>query len=671
MLWWVKRLITLRKTFRAFGRGSFRLLRPDNTKVLAFVREYEDERMLVVANLSRFVQYVQLDLKDYAGCIPEEALGRTRFPRVSDQPYLLTIGPHGFMWFALPLPEPASESPRESTGAGQPQLPLLRGSGPLANWFRPARLEEVEGLLPDYLRRNGLLSNRASVSSCEITHVAPIRLGETEVWFLIVEVEPRDGSSQTISLGLTFVPEGELEQLLEPLHLAGFAQIPGSEPGVICDALAVPACCRGLLRGILAGRSRQVENGEIDAVPLFGVSAIDTAEAAGLSLTLHRNQRDDTSVSFGESYLLKTFRRIEEGVNPDLEIGRFLNQQSNYHGSAPVLGYIEYRRRGEAPITLGVLHSYVSNQGTAWQFTLDQLSQYFERVAALPREEDAPSLSGVSNEAAKSDGTHELPMRELIGGYIDSAALLGRRTAELHRALAPGRTSPEFEPQPIGRLYQRSLYQSMRNLTGRLCGRLSRIDHSIGESARPLAQRIVASQELLLHRFRAVLDPTLGGQRVRCHGDYHLGQLLFTGKDFVITDFAGDDTRSIGERRVKRSPLVDVACMVRSFDYVVQSVLLGIADPRGRPPGVIRPEDRAALEPWAHRWYEYVAREFVGAYVEDMKPTELLPGTTLGIFNLLELLLLEKALLEIDLELSEPPGLGRDSPAGGDPIART
>ncbi len=597
LLWWVKRLITLRKTFRSFGRGSFRLLRPDNTKVLAFVREHEDERVLIVANLSRFVQYVQLDLKDYAGCIPEEALGRTRFPRVSDQPYLLTIGPHGFMWFALPPPEPASESPRESTGQGQSPLPLLRRSGPIAYWFRPERLEEVEALLPNYLSRSGLLSNRASVSSCEITHVAPIRIGETEVWFLIVQVEPRGGSSETISMGLTFVPEGELEHLLEPLSRAGFARIAGETPGVLCDALAVPACCRGLLRGILAGRSRQVEDGEIEAMPLSRRAAIDHAETAELALAVHRSQRDNTSVSFGESYLLKTFCRVEEGVNPDLEIGRFLNQQSEYHGSSPVIGLIEYRRRGAGPITLGVLHGYVANQGTAWQFTLDQLSQYFERVAALPREEDQQSQSANPHEAAKSDGMHELPMRELIGGYVDSAALLGHRTAELHRALASTRTSPDFEPQPFGRLYQRSLYQSMRNLTGRLCSRLSRNNVLIGESARPLAERIVADQDLLLHRFRAVLDPTLGGQRIRCHGDYHLGQLLFTGKDFIISDFAGDDSRTIGERRVKRSPLVDVACMVRSLDYVVQSVLLGIADARGRPPGVIRPEDRARSSP--------------------------------------------------------------------------
>ncbi len=243
-------------------------------------------------------------------------------------------------------------------------------------------------------------------------------------------------------------------------------------------------------------------------------------------------------------------------------------------------------------------------------------------------------------------------MPELIGGYLESAALLGRRTAELHRALA-GRTDRAFAPEPFGRLYQRSVYQSLRNLTGRLCARLSRMTDAVPEAARPLAERIIADQDLLLERFRGVLDPTYLGQRIRCHGDYHLGQLLFTGKDFIVSDFEGDSARPIGERRVKRSPLLDVACMIRSLDYAVQSVLLGIADARGRPPGVIRPEDRQALGPWAPVWYEFVSREFVSAYIESIGPTELLPRTTDATFNLVELYLLEKSLLEIDFELTD------------------
>ena len=254
LLWWVKRLVALRKTFRAFGRGSFRLLRPDNTKVLAFIREYQDERVLMVANLSRFVQYVLLDLKDYAGVIPEEVLGRTRFPQVTDEPYLLTLGPHAFIWFSLPVPVAPIDAKAGPHGLDEVELPLLRGKRPLPKRFQPENWDELEALLPQYLHRNRLLSSRTAISSCEIVHVAPIRVGEIEVWYLIVRVDPRGGISETISLVLAFVPEDQIEQLLVPPEIAGFARVSGPEPGVLCDALAVPACCRGLLRGILAGR---------------------------------------------------------------------------------------------------------------------------------------------------------------------------------------------------------------------------------------------------------------------------------------------------------------------------------------------------------------------------------------------------------------------------------
>ncbi len=207
---------------------------------------------------------------------------------------------------------------------------------------------------------------------------------------MIVQVDPHGGITESVALCLSFVPEAELDQLLIPLESAGFARISGASPGALCNALAVRGCCRGLLRGILAGRSRHVEDGEIVALPLAAEGATNLAELAELSLSLHRNERPNMSVIYGESYILKTFSRVEDGVNPDLEVGRALAQHSDYQGFAPVVGFIEYRRRGAAPVTLGVLHRYVSNQGTAWQFTLDQLSQYFERVAALPRDVSPP-----------------------------------------------------------------------------------------------------------------------------------------------------------------------------------------------------------------------------------------------------------------------------------------
>src|SRR5262249_11137008 len=265
-------------------------------------------------------------------------------------------------------------------------------------------------------------------------------------------------------------------------------------------------------------------------------------------------------------------------------------------GAAAVAGYVDLRRRGSPPATLAVLHKFVPNQGTAWQYTLDQLSGYFERAAALSRDSrpapppEAPLLG--NGEAAAGHGEWQ----ELLGGYLETARLLGRRTAELPLALAGNAADPAFTPEPFSKLYQRSIYQSMRNMTGRVCQRLARDRHRLPPETRELGDRVVGSRDEILKRFRTILDPSIGGMRIRCDGDLHLGQLLFTGKDFVIIDFEGEGFRTIEDRRVKRAPLRDVAGMVRSLDYAARSVLLGLASSRGRSPGVIRPEDRPALE---------------------------------------------------------------------------
>jgi maltose alpha-D-glucosyltransferase/alpha-amylase len=366
-----------------------------------------------------------------------------------------------------------------------------------------------------------------------------------------------------------------------------------------------------------------------------------------LPISLRRSERDNTGVVYGESFIYKSFRRLEDGVNPDLELGRELTK-AGFSGAAQVVGHIEYHRRGAEPSTLGVLHKFIPNQGTAWQYTLDQLSAYFERVAALSRQAppSATKLVGEMENGVSVDGWHEL-----LGSYLETVRAIARRTAELHTVLANVRT-PSFVPEPFGKLYQRSIYQSMRNLTGRLCGRLVRERSELPAEARLIAERLAASQNDLLKRFRGVLEGELGGARIRCHGDYHLAQLLHTGKEFVIIDFEGEPTRPLGERRLKRSPLRDVASMVRSFDYAAQSVLLERASSRGRSPGLIRPEDRVLLSGWATAWYNRVSHEFVTAYVAAMSRSDLLPDTEERLLMFLDLLVLEKALQEIDTELT-------------------
>jgi maltose alpha-D-glucosyltransferase/alpha-amylase len=403
----------------------------------------------------------------------------------------------------------------------------------------------------------------------------------------------------------------------------------------------------------LDGKTIRVPGAELVAVPLLEspVAAADTT----LPISVRRSERNNTAVEFGQEFILKTFRRAEDGVNPDLEIGRYLARQTDYHGSAPIAGYVEYRRRGGEPATLAVLHRYVTNHGTAWQHALDQLSTYFERAAAISPEQRIAippllPLVGTAEEENESNG-----WLDLIGGSLEMARLLGQRTGDLHLALSTSRANPVFSPEPLSKLYQRSVYQTMRNQIGRVAQRLYRVRDSLPPNIRELADVIVDHRDAILKRFRAILDIESSGMRIRCHGDFHLGQLLFTGKDFVVIDFEGEAARPLEDRRVKRSPLRDVACMNRSFDYVVRSVLLGFVSHRGHSPGVIRPEDCRTLEPWADAWVNRVSRAYVSEYLKTVQTANLLPPAEVDQRLMLELFALEKGLQETENELSSRP----------------
>ena len=573
---------------------------------------------------------------------------------------MLTLGPHGFLMFTLPVSAHAAAGafdPAAGEAATEVELPVLPGSLPLAERFQEDSWDDLEAILPAYIERRHLVANPKAIAAVHVIDAFPIH-GLVEIWFVLVRVDSRVGMAETLNMAFTRVEEDRADQLLMPLSAAAFARMRGQDAGILCHALAVPECDKAILGAILNGEVHRAGDREIAAFRLEGRGADEASEGSLEPIHVQRSQRRNISVTFGESYMLKTFRRVEEGLNPDFEIGRYLTNRPDYDGTAPVLGAIEYHRRGREPATLAVLRQYVPNQGTAWQLTLDFLSAFFERVAAQPRvrppQPPAPvPILGAVEEMAASDPKDD--WEEMLEGYRATAQQLGQKTAALHLALAADPVNPGFAPEPFGRLYQRSIYQSLRNLTGRLCDRLSRERSALAEPDQKLADQLVSQRDAILDRFRKILDPEINGWRTRCHGDYHLGQLLFTGKNFSIIDFEGEAHRAIGERRLKRSPLRDVATMVRSLDYAVQSVLLGLATHRGQPPGIIRSEDQQALAPWGFTWYNLAARDFVAEYMRTIRPAGLLPTTDAACSTLLEVLLLEQALFEIDFELSERP----------------
>ena len=369
---------------------------------------------------------------------------------------------------------------------------------------------------------------------------------------------------------------------------------------------------------------------------------------ASLEPSLLGAEQSNTSLVYGSCFILKLFRRLQEGTNPDLEIGRFLTDKGFSH-IPPVAGALEYRSGRQKPQTIGILQGFIPNQGDAWQYTLNSLTHYFEHVLETQKFKAPPPVPQVSfMELA------EMPvpsnMSELIGIYMESVRILALRTAELHRVLTSPSRDPKFEPEPFSKLYQRSLYQSMRTLAGRTLPLLRRRLKDLPEAVQQQGRELLERHKDILDRFHSLLDLKISGLRSRCHGDFHLGQVLFTGKDFVIIDFEGEPARPISERQIKRSPLRDVAGMLRSFHYAAYSALIAC-----EKQGMVQPESLPYLESWANLWYVWVCAVFVKVYMEKSSAGGFVPDTRAEIEILLGALLLEKAIYELGYELNNRP----------------
>ncbi|MBI4539989.1 MAG: maltose alpha-D-glucosyltransferase [Gemmatimonadetes bacterium] len=650
LLWWMKRLIALRQRYRAFGRGSIEFPLPDNHKVLVFLRRYQEERILAVANLSRFAQCVELDLSEFRGLVPVELFGGTPFPLIGEHPYSITVGPHAFYWFTLEAPQVALGAP--ALAGRQPGEHALVVDEDWREIFDPVALERLEEVLPAYVRQQRWFGAKArNMRWARITEVVPMGARAREVHLVFVRLEYADADAETYLVPIAFAGGGEAEWLRRERPDALIAELSvgrAGERGALYDAFVNPAFCRALLAAIAGRREVRAGSGKLVAYPTRALADIPEPDDPALAPTPLPAEQSNTSATFGDKLILKLFRKVEGGANPEVEIGRFLMERGFAH-VAPVAGVIEYWPGKNEPLTLAVLQRYVPNQGDAWRYTLDALDAYFDLALATNGTEfaltapAAPLLEGAGAEAPAR-------VRELIGPYLDSAWLLGQRTAELHRVLASQREDPAFAPEPFSGLYRRSLYQSMRTLTGQVLRLLAREAGRLPEPLATEAGRVLALRSAVYQRFRALVDQKITAMRIRVHGDYHLGQVLFTGRDFVIIDLEGEPARPLGERRIKRSPLRDVAGMIRSFDYACHAALLE----RERR-GVVRATDVEAAERWAHLWYRWIAGQFLRAYLENARDAGFLPRERGELAVLLDAYILEKALYELGYELNHRP----------------
>ena len=649
LLWWMKRLIALRKRFQAFGRGSVEFLYPENTKVLALLRRYQEERILMVANLSRFSQYVELDLSAFKGMAPIELFGQTEFPPIGELPYLLTLGPHAFYWFAL---EPPAAARVEMRAADEAEIPLitLKKGGWESVLSDPGK-EPLERILQLQLPRQRWFGGKARrIKSTQIVDAIPIPHDRSIAYLTLVRVEYRDGDPESYVLPLAFAGGERAEQVLRESPDLVHARLAGADgEGVLYGALGERSLCSALLEAI--GRRRRFRNsgGEVAATPLGPFKRLRGPADTALEVSRLRGEQSNTSMVYGDRFILKLFRKLDAGVNPDLEIGRYLTEKARFPHIPPLAGSIEYRRGRGEPMTLAILQGFVPNEGDAWHYTLDILGRYFERILARPDqlEEVEPPHQPL---LALAEGEIPAPIHERIGTYLELARLLGQRSAELHLALAAEKEDPAFAPEAFTPFYQRSLYQSMRNLTAEVLALLRKRLRDLPESGRAEANKVLQSEDEILRRFRAIHHRKITAMRTRIHGDYHLGQVLWTGKDFVIIDFEGEPARSLSARRIKRSPLRDVAGMLRSFQYAAYGALQNQVQR-----GVIPADQLPRWEPWARLWIAWVSSAFLKSYLKIAATGSFLPQDPAELAALIEAYLLEKAIYEVGYELNNRP----------------
>jgi maltose alpha-D-glucosyltransferase/alpha-amylase len=655
LLWFMKRIIALRKRYRAFGRGSLEFLYPENRKVLAFIRRHGEERILVVANLSRMAQYVELDLSEYRGMVPVELFGQTEFPSIGELPYLLTLGPYAFYWFSLET-QPVAALPAEEMEFG---LPVIEVDGRWDRVFTGPERGALEEVLPGYLRSRRWFGARArKIKTAEIVEAIALPAPRSEAsdgsspkpagYLLLTHVEYSEGDPDTYALTVAATPPADPGESHQSPPLSALARL-NTEDGerVLFDAVWEEPFAGALLDAIARRRRLGGLAGQILASPTRAFrEAGGSSDAGALRPSVWEGEQTNTSIVYGDRLLLKLFRRLEEGDNPDLEIGRFLTEKASFSNMPPVAGWLEYRKGRAAgrPMALGILQRFVPNEGDAWQYTLDSLGNYLERALAQPPDEREPPLP---RRAALLDLSGADPPRlaqDTIGHYLESARLLGQRTAELHRALGSAPDDPHFAPEAITPHHQRAMYQSMRALAGQ-------VYRLIGGHTTQIPQLVQVAdlQEAVLARFRRLLEGTIEAKRIRCHGDYHLGQVLYTGRDFLIIDFEGEPARPLSERRIKRTPLRDVTGMIRSFHYAAYAALL--AQMKG-PAG---PSNSAYLQPWALFWYLWVSATFLRSYLAEAGPAGLLPKDRRQLEIMMDALLLEKALYELRYEINHRP----------------
>lgn len=644
LLWWMKNFIAMRKRYKAFSRGSIRFLLPHNPKVLCYIRSLGDEHVLVAVNLSSHPQSASLDLADFDGWHPEEVFSRNRFPRIRSGAYTLTLNSHGYFVFSL---EPEAADRDLPT---PPALSGIRRAGLGVCMDERLRQELQNRALPGYLQRRGWMRDATACKAANILALTPLADREASSFLILLETQFLDGSVEFFNLILSFV-FGEQAAVLaheHPAQVVSTIRDTQARDGVLLEGLQADAFCRQITHLLSRGHRVKCVEGELVFQPAEGNRLPKRGQVPLPSSTL--TYRNNTAVIAGEQLFYKVFRKAWEGVNPEVEMIRFLSARGFEH-SPRYRGHASFLR-GRERIDLLLLQEYVRKEKDAFQMCLDALARFFDRVLSSPLADQPPSWPRSAVEAAFAEpGETPEPLTKLIhGSEIEFLRLLGQRTGEMHLVLASARNNPDFAPENFTQLYQRSVYQSLQSRGKRSLRDLATREDLPDELVRD-RERVLARQSDVLAMLQAFVRKRFQCLKIRCHGEYRLRHILHTGRDFVIVNFEGKAHKPLSERRIKRSPLRDVSELLRSLHEAALCAL--------SPGGSLRPEDSARLAPWAELWRHAAGGAFLRAYLATVVGKRLVPEDEEGLNLILGAFLLDKAFEQLlqALERDDPTAL--------------
>jgi maltose alpha-D-glucosyltransferase/alpha-amylase len=645
LLHWMKRMIALRRQHPVFGRGSLQFIQTRNRKVFVYVRRYEQDIVLCVANLSRTVQPAAVPLAQFAGLTPVELLGQTEFPRIDDHPYFLTLAPYGFYWFQLQeavVPITARTAPVPDDHAALPSLFVgVVWDSVLDGGLRS--IIERQALVPFLERQRWFGGKARPLAAARFVDWTTLRHGAHPAFLTIVEAEYRDGGRERYVLPLAMSSGREAAALERERPTEVLAQITGARKGLLHDGLLDDGTCQTLLGAVRDRQHLAMKHGSLQAANMDPAAA--WAPAAPTPIVHPAPDQSNSSVLFGQRVFMKVFRRIEPGANPDLEIGEFLTQRG-FPRVPPLLGSLSYVRNDDEPAAMAMLHPYVFNQGNGWQVTVEELARYFDRTLALPAPAVAPDAARAW--AFGEGGGPPSGISEPIAIYLTTAEVLGRRTGELHMRLADAPPdNVAFAPERLTADDLEAMARAMRSHAvaqfEQLAASLERMD----DRRRDMAKRVLSRRDVVVRQLEEARHVHEAGGRIRCHGDFHLGQVIVTEGDVMFLDFEGEPARPLRERRAKCSPLRDVAGMLRSFSYAALTGL-GAAT-------ATRHEDVERLAPWADVWETWVTATYLRAYRAATQDAPFLPPRVADFQGLLQLFTLDKALYELGYELNNRP----------------